>query len=156
VQRSVYRTTRAISRRIVLCHDGVAAARSESRATRTKQGRLGPTPGSDHQLYPLPRRARNGLLVVGVGEAPGQTNKTRLPARDRTSQAGRCTAISSSAILRLEGSGLHLKHLLTDLFLATICPFAVGSVSWDGLWYYDASQSHESDHTYVLLNNRCV
>jgi hypothetical protein len=44
-----------------------------------------------------------------------------------------------------------LKHLLTELFLATTCPFAVGGVSWDGLWYYDASQSHESDHTYVLL-----
>jgi len=43
-----------------------------------------------------------------------------------------------------------MKHILIGLFLTAFCRFAVASGPWDGLWFYDAGQSHESDHTYIL------
>jgi hypothetical protein len=43
-----------------------------------------------------------------------------------------------------------MRQVFIGLFAATACSYAVASSPWDGLWFYDAGQSHESDHTYTL------
>ena len=42
-----------------------------------------------------------------------------------------------------------LKWYCVWLHLA-VCPLALASGPWDGVWFYDEAKSHRSDHTYSL------
>jgi len=43
-----------------------------------------------------------------------------------------------------------MKRILFGFVVATVCSYAFARGPWDGLWFYDAGQSHASDHTYIL------
>ena len=43
-----------------------------------------------------------------------------------------------------------MNPIFVGLFIAILWSSGIASSPWDGLWFYDAGQSHESDHTYIL------